>query len=162
MGQVQLCRLGPTSTSLTSQWPTPKATRCKTRGCLPWHNLGSSPTRDPTGFLPARIRLGPDRFPPGPRPAREPPAAGQDRWGRGPQPPAQPAAPRLLASPKMTICHSIKVSGQLMGEPGSATPGQNGLLPGRGRSSNVKCRDIVPGPSSGPTPPMAARWTALG
>lgn len=88
--------------------------------------------------------------------------AGRTAGAGGPQPPAQPAAPRLLASPKMTICHSIKVSGQLMGEPGSATPGQNGLLPGRGRSSNVKCRDIVPGPNSGPTPPMATRWTALG
>lgn len=61
-------------------------------------------------------------------------------WGRGPR---SAGSPQLLAPPKMTICHSIKVSGQLMEEPGSATPGQNGLLPRIGEVQMLNAEHCV-------------------
>lgn len=80
-------------------------------------------------------------------------------WGRSPR-----AAGRaqLLATSKMTICHSIKVSGQLMGEPGSATPGQNGLLPRIGEVQMLNAEHCA---LSQPWPPpgrRSGRWTAAG
>lgn len=80
-------------------------------------------------------------------------------WGRSP---CAAGSPQLLAAPKMTICHSIKVSGQLMGEPGSPTPGQNGLLPRIGEVQMLNaehCALSQPRPPPGRRP---ARWTAAG
>lgn len=88
----------------------------------------------------------------GPGLSRRPPAASAARallaqpgrtagaWGRGPR---SAGSPQLLAPPKMTICHSIKVSGQLMEEPGSATPGQNGLLPRIGEVQMLNAEHCV-------------------
>lgn len=103
-----------------------------------------------------------------PKAARRPcrlPLAGRARagpLGPGAAAPARLAARSFWRPRKMTICHSIKVSGQLMGEPGSATPGQNGLLPRIGEVQMLNAEHCA---LSQPRPPpgrRSARWTAAG
>lgn len=94
-----------------------------------------------------------------PSPPAEP---GQDRWGLGLQPPARRAASSFWRPPKMTICHSIKVSGQLMGEPGSATPGQNGLLPRIGEVQMLNAEHCGLSQARPPPGRGSGRWTAAG
>lgn len=80
-------------------------------------------------------------------------------WGRSP---CAAGSPQLLAPPKMTICHSIKVSGQLMGEPGSATSGQNGLLPRIGEVQMLNAEHCAHSQSR-PLPGLrSGRWTTAG
>lgn len=80
-------------------------------------------------------------------------------WGRSPR---AAGSPQLLAPPKMTICHSIKVSGQLMGEPGSATPGQNGLLPRIGEVQMLNAEHCAPSQGWPPPGRRSGGWTAVG
>lgn len=81
-------------------------------------------------------------------------------WGRSPR---AAGSPQLLAPPKMTICHSIKVSGQLMGEPGSATPGQNGLLPRIGEVQMLNAEHCALSQSAPhPTRPQVRRVDSSG
>lgn len=89
-------------------------------------------------------------------------SAGAGPLGPGAAAPARRAARSFWRPPKMTICHSIKVSGQLMGEPGSATPGQNGLLPGIGEVQMLNAEHCALSPSRPPPGRRSGRWTAAG
>lgn len=120
-----------------------------------------------------RVGLRP-AIPPRPRAGRVPKAAcclchppfagraGPGPLGPGAAAPARLASLELLAPSKMTICHSIKVSGQLMGEPGSATPGQNGLLPGIGEVQMLNAEHCALSQSRPPPSRRSGGWTAAG
>lgn len=94
-----------------------------------------------------------------PAPCWQSPGRTAGAWGRSPR---AAGRPQLLAPPKMTICHSIKVSGQLMGEPGSATPGQNGLLPRIGEVQMLNAEHCALSQSGAPPGRRSGRWTAAG
>lgn len=98
------------------------------------------------------------RTPPPPLAGR----AGAGPLGPGAAAPARRAARSFWRPPKMTICHSIKVSGQLMGEPGSATSGQNGLLPRIGEVQMLNAEHCALSQSRPPPGRRSGRWTAAG
>lgn len=94
-----------------------------------------------------------------PAPCWQGPGRTAGAWGRSPR---AAGSPQLLAPQKMTICHSIKVSGQLMGEPGSATSGQNGLLPRIGEVQMLNAEHCALSQSRPPPGLRFGRWTAAG
>lgn len=98
-------------------------------------------------------------LPPPPAPCWQSPAGAAGAWGCGPR---AAGSLQLLAPLKMTICHSIKVSGRLKGEPGSATPGQNGLLPRIGEVQMLNAEHRALSQARPPPGRRSGRWTAAG